>query len=69
MLVGDAAEMRNGPFHEAGNFLQQAGIVHDGERFLRGQAGDAVGDDALAVGGVDQHSVGEQLLSASWRRW
>ena len=63
VLVGDAAEMRDGPFHQAGDFLEQARIIHDRQGFLRGEAGDAVGDDALAVVGVDQHFVREQLLS------
>ncbi len=81
VLVGDAAEMRDGPFDQAGDFLQQAGIVDDGQRFFGGEAGDAVGDDALAVGGVDQHAAvravarcqSAALVTAkapgAWKRW
>ena len=61
VLVGDAAGQRDRPFDEAGDLIQQAGIVDDGDGFLRRDARDALGDDAFALGGVGQHVVLAQL--------
>ena len=69
MLVVDAAEQRDRPFHQAGDFVEQARIIHDGQGFLGGECRDAVGDDALAVVRVGTSTrCARKLLSASRRR-
>ena len=41
VFVGDAAEMRDGPFDQAGDLVEQAGVIHHGKVLFRGKAGDA----------------------------
>ena len=58
--VCDAAEVRDGPLDQTGDLVQQAGIVHHDQGFFGGQAGNAVGDHTLAVGGIHQDAAGGQ---------
>ena len=61
VFVGDAPEQRDRPFHQAGDLVEQAGIVHHGKLAVGGKAGDAVRDQAFALLGIDQHAMGAQF--------
>ena len=76
----DPPEQRHRPFDQAGHLVEQAGIVHHTEVSPDGQAGDALGNDALAFVGVGQHVSLAQLRSpvgaertvtapGAWKRW
>ena len=81
VLVVDAAEQRHRPFDQAGDLVEQAGIVDHGQALVRGEAGDPLGDDALALVGIDQTRGARAASPASrraqvtanapgaWKRW
>ena len=56
----DAAEQGDRPFDEAGDFVEQAIIGHDGEVLGSGEAADAVANLAAALCGVRDHVAREQ---------
>ena len=58
----DAADQRNRPFHQPGHFVQQAGIVNDGELTFLGERGDTPSDDPPAFIGVDDDAAVTQLV-------
>ena len=61
MFVGDTAEQRDGMFDEAGDLIDQAGVIDHRQALGRGEAGNALGNGALAVGGVHQNEPFLQL--------
>ena len=63
MFIGDPAEMGDGPFDEAGDFVEQSGVVDDRQGFFGGEAGDAVGDELFALIGADDDAGGAEFVA------
>ena len=59
----DAAEIRDGPFDEAGHLIEQAGILDDRQPFGGGEGFEAGVDRGAALGGIHDHVAGGQLES------